>query len=308
MSRMASMIGFAASTTRGAEDMTSAQRPSTSGVCLVRSIRRSITWCPDGPSRRSRPASETMPTTCLPASMTTARCRRVLSMASSMSGSDVSGETVGTSVTATSPARINDLVRGKVAGLMVAVAWAWVPDVGAAGVPDDGPRGVDANVTVLIDLVTRSYGSGVPRAFSADESDHIRSRLKAAGGDAFARRGLRGTTIDELARAAGISKGAFYRFYDSKEALLLALLDEYETAAHAEIEAAVRVDPQGGIEYLIDSAIHALESHPLLMVLMSEEGLRVLWTATPEQQMLLLESDLRLVQRVVSVMRDAGVD
>lgn len=191
---------------------------------------------------------------------------------------------------------------------MVAVAWAWVPDVGAAGVPDDGPRGVDANVTVLIDLVTRSYGSGVPRAFSADESDHIRSRLKAAGGEAFARRGLRGTTIDELARAAGISKGAFYRFYDSKEALLLALLDEYETAAHAEIEAAVRADPHGGIEYLIDSAIHALESHPLLMVLMSEEGLRVLHTATPEQQTLLLERDVRLVHRIVSVMRESGVD
>jgi AcrR family transcriptional regulator len=148
----------------------------------------------------------------------------------------------------------------------------------------------------------------VPRPFTADESDHIRSRLRSAGEDAFGRRGLRGTTVDELARAAGISKGAFYRFYDSKEALLLALIDDYETAAHARIEAAVRADPHRGFEYLIDTAVHALESHPLLTVLMSEEGLRVLHTATPEQQTLLLERDVRLVRRVVSVMRESGVD
>jgi AcrR family transcriptional regulator len=148
----------------------------------------------------------------------------------------------------------------------------------------------------------------MPRPFTPDESDHIRSRLRAVGAEAFAQRGLRGTTVDDLARAAGISKGAFYRFYDSKEALLIVLLDDYETAAHAEIEAAVRADPHGGIEYLIDSAVHALQSHPLLTVLMSEEGLRVLRTATPEQQTRLLDRDVRLVRRVVSVLRDVGVE
>jgi len=147
----------------------------------------------------------------------------------------------------------------------------------------------------------------VPRAFSADENDHIRSRLRAAGAEAFARRGLRGTTVEELARAAGISKGAFYRFYDSKDALLLALVDEYETAAHAEIETAVRARPERGISYLVDSAVHALESHPLLMVLMSEEGLRALHTATVEQRAVLLERDVRLVHRVLSVMQESGV-
>ena len=147
----------------------------------------------------------------------------------------------------------------------------------------------------------------MPRAFSADENDHIRSRLRAAGAEAFARRGLRGTTVEELARAAGISKGAFYRFYDSKDALLLALVDDYEAAAHAEIETAVRAHPHRGISYLVDSAVHALESHPLLMVLMSEEGLRALHTATVEQRAVLLERDVRLVHRVLSVMQESGV-
>ena len=37
--------------------------------------------------------------------------------------------------------------------------------------------------------------------------------------------GMRHATVDELAREAGISKGAFYRFYQSKEHLFLSMLE-----------------------------------------------------------------------------------
>jgi AcrR family transcriptional regulator len=57
----------------------------------------------------------------------------------------------------------------------------------------------------------------VPRAFTTAESDRIRAQLMAAGRESFARHGLRGTSVDQLARAAAISKGAFYRFFASKE-------------------------------------------------------------------------------------------
>jgi AcrR family transcriptional regulator len=148
----------------------------------------------------------------------------------------------------------------------------------------------------------------VPRPFTQDERDHIQARLKQAGLDAFARRGLRGTTVEELAQAAAISKGAFYRFYDSKEALLLALLDDYEAAAHAEIEAAVTADPLGGVDHLIDTAVHALVRQPLLAVLMTEEGARVLQAWPADQRARLLDRDARLVERVVGVIRAAGGD
>lgn len=148
----------------------------------------------------------------------------------------------------------------------------------------------------------------MPRGFTEQESHRIRQRLAAAGREAFARRGLRGTTIDELARAAAISKGAFYRFYDSKEALLLALLDEDERAAHAEIEAAVRADPAAGIGTLVDLAVHAIERHPLAAVLASEEGIRAIESRPAEEQAVLLERDVRLVERVLATMRAAGVE
>lgn len=146
----------------------------------------------------------------------------------------------------------------------------------------------------------------MPRAFTDAESDRIRARLKQAAAAAFARRGVRGTTVADLARAAGISKGAFYGFYDSKESLLLEIVGELELAMHAEIEAAVRADPAHGLDVLVDSALHALERMPVLAVVMSEEGLRLIASRPPEDQQEWLERDVRLVRRVVAVLEEAG--
>lgn len=147
----------------------------------------------------------------------------------------------------------------------------------------------------------------MPRAFTEVETVRIRARLADAGRVTLAQRGLRGTTVDDLSRAAGISKGAFYRFFDSKESLLLALLDEDELAMHAEIEAAIRAEPDNGIDVLVDSALDAVRNNPLLPVLMSPEVLRVLDARPPQEQAALLERDERLVDRVLAVLAEAGI-
>ncbi|GAA0958321.1 hypothetical protein GCM10009550_46750 [Actinocorallia libanotica] len=128
----------------------------------------------------------------------------------------------------------------------------------------------------------------------------------AAGRESFARRGLRGTSVEELARAAAISKGAFYRFFDGKEALLLALLSEHEQQVHARLEAAVRADPARGVALLVEESVHAAERDPLFAVLMSEEGMRVLASLSPAEQQELMERDVRLVRRVTGALRRAG--
>jgi len=75
----------------------------------------------------------------------------------------------------------------------------------------------------------------------------------------------------------------------------------------AEIVEAVRGEPGRGIDVLIDSALHALEHNPPLPVLMSEEGLRVINSRPPAEQEALLERDVRLVERVLTVLREAGI-
>src|SRR5437773_9817556 len=60
-----------------------------------------------------------------------------------------------------------------------------------------------------------------------------RSLLLEAGLRAFAERGLDLRTLDEVAAAAGLTKGAIYRHFPSKGAFLLGLCEQYAACARA---------------------------------------------------------------------------
>jgi len=53
-------------------------------------------------------------------------------------------------------------------------------------------------------------------------------KIQAAALDLFITAGYEGTTVDEIAAAAGVTKGAIYFHFQNKAELLLALLDEVE--------------------------------------------------------------------------------
>jgi AcrR family transcriptional regulator len=57
--------------------------------------------------------------------------------------------------------------------------------------------------------------------------------LVEAGLQLFAERGLELGTLDEVAQAAGFTKGAIYRQFPSKGAFLLALFEQYAAVARA---------------------------------------------------------------------------
>jgi AcrR family transcriptional regulator len=75
----------------------------------------------------------------------------------------------------------------------------------------------------------------MPRRFRKDEEEKIRAALLEAGGRIMGARGVRKTSIDELVREAGISKGSFYRFFPGKEALALEVLARWEREFHVRI-------------------------------------------------------------------------
>ena len=82
-----------------------------------------------------------------------------------------------------------------------------------------------------------------------------RDRLIQAAMDVFAERGYHGATVDDIVAASETSKGAFYHYFSSKQAVFLSLLDrlvqmveagveqaiEQEAGALAKVEAALRV-------------------------------------------------------------------
>jgi AcrR family transcriptional regulator len=56
----------------------------------------------------------------------------------------------------------------------------------------------------------------------------------------FARNGYRNTTLDEVAEAAGVTKGTIYHYFDTKEALLLGVIEHYQKLAFGRAEFAIR--------------------------------------------------------------------
>ena len=89
----------------------------------------------------------------------------------------------------------------------------------------------------------------------------VRTRLEEVAERAFADSGYAATTIDEIVAQAGVSKPAFYRHFESKKALHMALLerhrDQLAAAALAHVESR-----KANLEAMIDAWFAYVESHP----------------------------------------------
>lgn len=66
-------------------------------------------------------------------------------------------------------------------------------------------------------------------AFSDYETGQIRKALLSEARRCAVTLGMRKTSVEQLTQAAGISKGSFYRFYESKELLFFAVLEGIHT-------------------------------------------------------------------------------
>jgi len=68
-------------------------------------------------------------------------------------------------------------------------------------------------------------------------SEETRTKILEAAVKLFSARGFNAASVDEICAEAGISKGAFYHHFESKQALFLALLDGWLQAIDTAIEA-----------------------------------------------------------------------
>ncbi len=70
----------------------------------------------------------------------------------------------------------------------------------------------------------------MPRGFTDQEKARIRRDLISIGMRKLQTVGVRKTTVEDLAYSVNISKGAFYKFYESKEALFFSVIEEMEAS------------------------------------------------------------------------------
>ena len=73
----------------------------------------------------------------------------------------------------------------------------------------------------------------MPKVFSENERIYIKQRLMKEARFCLDQFGMKKTTVDELVKRAGIPKGTFYLFYESKELLFFDVFCEF----HHEIQA-----------------------------------------------------------------------
>src|SRR5258708_5667241 len=83
----------------------------------------------------------------------------------------------------------------------------------------------------------REYWEGdrMPKT-SAAAKDARRTQILSAAVRCFARKGYYATTIEDLVRETGLSRGALYLYYPSKEAIYLAISQQWR----CELEEALR--------------------------------------------------------------------
>ena len=71
-----------------------------------------------------------------------------------------------------------------------------------------------------------------PKPFSPREKEIVRDKLITSAQQYLCTTGIKKTTVDDLCRAAGISKGAFYLFYNNKELVFLDALEREQALIH----------------------------------------------------------------------------
>jgi AcrR family transcriptional regulator len=114
----------------------------------------------------------------------------------------------------------------------------------------------------------------MPKWFSEPEKELIQKRLLEQGYRLFSTYGLNKTNVEEIAKAVGISKGAFYRFYASKEALFMDVTEQVEIDMRRQVLAVIDQpgpSPRARLYAALKKAFDIFESAPILRLFTSAD-------------------------------------
>lgn len=106
----------------------------------------------------------------------------------------------------------------------------------------------------------------------AQQSTKTREALLATCLSLFAERGFARTSIDEIARAAGVTKGAMYWHFESKDHLFQAILDRIRLKWQEVVQqpASARRDPLERLAQLFDSYAELFRESPEICLFLQQ--------------------------------------
>jgi len=150
----------------------------------------------------------------------------------------------------------------------------------------------------------------MPKGFSQREKEIIHARLIRNGQEFFETHGVRKTNIEELTRSVGISKGAFYLFYPSKEALFFEILERYEADFRKQMlatQAHATGTPRERVRQVLEKAFTAWKTIPLFRNFDKVEYEYLLRKLPEETAAAHLRSDESFVGELIDTWRASGV-
>jgi AcrR family transcriptional regulator len=150
----------------------------------------------------------------------------------------------------------------------------------------------------------------MPRAFSEHEKKFIAERLLEEGHRQFAAYGLRKTSVEEIASTAGISKGAFYRFYESKEALFMGVVEKAELRFRQEVLAVIDLpgpSPKARLYAVLHKAFTLWKTIPILQIFTQGDYDLLVRRVPAETLQAHLHSDRQFIEELIARCQDAGI-
>jgi len=104
----------------------------------------------------------------------------------------------------------------------------------------------------------------------SDERKRREERLLDAASALLVRWGYRKTTVDDVAREAGVGKGTIYLHWNDKNELFRAAILRAQQRLAAEIQQRIAADPEGGLLHRVTMhGMIAALSHPLMAAIIS---------------------------------------
>ena len=112
--------------------------------------------------------------------------------------------------------------------------------------------------------------------------DDKRQAILDAAIHTFARKGFHATRISDVAERAGIGKGTVYLYFESKEDLLISILQSYIDEAMSLVEELVdeHFDARRGIEIFFEKGLQRFAENPDLLTVLQQR----LFLTDPELQ------------------------
>jgi AcrR family transcriptional regulator len=150
----------------------------------------------------------------------------------------------------------------------------------------------------------------VPKGFTEHEKELIGERLREQAYKQFSTYGLRKTSVEELAAAAGISKGAFYNFYESKEALFMDAVEMAETRVRQELLAVIDLPgptPRARLLAVLRKAFSLFTSIPVLQFFTGADFDLLFRRIPPKKLQEHLASDRVFFEELIARCQQAGI-